>query len=376
MTYRRISIITSIAVLLLLCASIPSFAWKFVSIADSRGSGTAINSTVLNKIVSRINSEGVDLVLFQGDAIETAPNDSTYSSWFDTWKSVMSKLNCPWYFTPGNHDIVRSTSHGILRGKLSMPLNGPAGYEETVYSFDHNNAHFVALNSNHWGQAHHVQRTWLAADLAKTTQPHVFVMAHEPAYPVGSHRGSSLDVYASERDDFWNKMTAGRVSMYFCGHEHLYHRAKRGSIYQVINGSCGAPLYSASGAISKYHYVVVDINGYNVNCQAKDADGNVIDSWSYTVPSTTVPQISLSLAVDKTTALSGEVITYTLTYTNKGSASAVNEKIKLPIPANTTFVTGSAGTGVYDSTNRLVTWTISSVAPGASGTCVMKVKIN
>ncbi len=373
---RRVSIIALI--ILLLAAAIPSFAWKFASIADSRGSTNGVNTTELTKIVNRINSEGVDLVLFQGDAVTGSSSDSTVSSMMDTWLSIMNKLTVPWYYCPGNHEIATSTvQNNVLRAKVNQPLNGPSSDYEMVYSFDHNNAHFVVLNSDHYGQQHHVQRDWMAADLAKTTQPHIFVMAHEPAYPVANHKGSSLDVYATERDDFWNKMTAGRVSMYLCGHEHLYSRSKHGSIYQIINGSCGAPLTTGySGTIAKYNYVIADINSYSVSCTAKDDNGAVIDSWSYSVPSSTNPLLSLSLAPNKTTVLSGDTITYTITYSNKGSGTATNDVITLPVPANTTFVAGSAGTGIYNSTSNAVTWTIPSVAAGASGMCTMQVTVN
>lgn len=282
---RRIRITILIAAILLVIIAAPSFAWKFASIADSRGSHNGVNTRELAKIVDRINAEHVDLVLFQGDAVGGSKSDSKLSSQMDNWLSVMSKLNCRWYYCPGNHEISTPTSQQVLRSKVDQPLNGPAGDEEMVYSFDHKNAHFVALNSEHYGQFHHVQRAWLAADLAKTSQPHVFVMAHDPAYAAGPHKDSSLDAYPSERDDFWKIMTKGCVSMYFCGHEHLYARSKHGSIYQVINGTCGAPIYYGyAGTIAKYDYVVVDIDGCKVTCRAKDDDGNVIDSWSYAVP--------------------------------------------------------------------------------------------
>ncbi len=280
---RRANSILCIVILLVISIS-PAFAWKFVSIADSRGSTNGVNTAKFTTIVNLINLENVDLVIFQGDAVNGSSSDTTLGSQMDTWLGVINTLNCPWYYTVGNHEIATATSANVIRSKVSMPLNGPAGYEETVFSFDHENAHFVALDSNHHGQYHHVQRSWLTTDLASATKPHKFVMAHEPAYPIGSHIGSSLDVYPTERDDLWNIMTNAGARIFFCGHEHFYARALHGSIYQVINGTCGAPLYTAAGAISKYHYVVVDINGLNVSCTAKDDTGAVIDSWSYSVP--------------------------------------------------------------------------------------------
>lgn len=283
---RRLSKLLLVITAVLLLAISPSYAWKFASIADSR-SNTGVNTGELQKIVNLINNEGVDLVLFEGDACYgSSSDDSTVSSQMDTWLTVMNTLKVPWYYCPGNHEIKTSTcQENVLRAKVNQPLNGPSTDLEMVYSFDHQNAHFVFLNSNHYGLKHHVQRDWLAADLAKTTQPHIFVMVHEPAYPVGPHIGDSLDKYPSERDDYWNKMTMGHVSMVFNGHEHLYSRSKHGSIYQVINGTCGAPPHASdvTGAQLVYNYVIVSISNYTVTCTTKNDTGGVIDSWSYTV---------------------------------------------------------------------------------------------
>ncbi|MDO8681902.1 MAG: metallophosphoesterase [Armatimonadota bacterium] len=376
--------IIALIVTFLVAFGSPTYAWKFVSMADSRGSNNGVNTSTLNGIITRVNAENPDLVIFQGDAVNGESDDATLISQMNTWLSYMSKLNAPWYFVPGNHEISRSTSENVLRSKLAMPTNGPSGYEETVYSFDYLNAHFVGLNSNHYGQVHHVQRTWLKTDLANTTQPHVFVMAHEPAYPYGPHKGSSLDVYATERDDFWNIMTTGRAAIYFCGHEHLYGRSKRGSIYQVVNGSCGAPLNSGySGTTAQYHYVVVDVNGYNVTCTAKNSSGSVIDSWSYSVtpppppPTTGTPNIKLTIIADRATVLPGQAITYTITYSNIGDGKANSVLIENTLPTSLTYVTGSAtSSGTYNSTTRKMAWTLPAVAAGVSGTLQFKVTVN
>lgn len=286
---RRASLAISIIAVVLLTA-VPASAWKFVSMADSRGDDNGVNTTVLTAIVNLVNAENVDFVLFQGDAVNGSSDDLVLSSQFDTWLGVMNNLNCPWYFVPGNHEIRSSGSEGVLRSKLNQPTNGPPGHEELVFSFEHQNAHFSCLNSNHLGEAHMVQTSWMITDLAATTKPHKFVMAHEPAYPAGPHIGSSLDVYPADRDAFWTAMENKGVGMYFTGHEHFYHRSTHGSIYQVINGTCGAPLYSAPGAISQYHFVIVDINNNTVQCTAKNDSGGVIDTWSYAIaaPATTI----------------------------------------------------------------------------------------
>lgn len=287
---RRILVLL-LLVVLLIAASMPSFAWKFASIADSRGSDNGVNKEVFTKIINRINAEGVDLVVFQGDAVSGTKDDAALASQMNSWLSIMRKLNCPWYYTPGNHEVQTPTAQeNVLRKKVKQQTDGPVSDTGFAFSFDHQNAHFVLLNSDHYGKWHHVQTDWMVQDLAKTGKTHVFVMAHDPAYPAGPHKKSSLDAYPDERDAFWKAMEKRGVDMYLCGHEHLYQRTKHGSIIQVINGSCGAPLYKDDNSISKYHYVIVDVNGDSVKCEAKDENGEVFDTWSYR----TRPQTSQS----------------------------------------------------------------------------------
>ena len=282
---RRRVRITLLVITLVAALAVPSFAWKFASMADSRGSNNGINQAVLSNIITRINAENVDLLIFQGDAVTGSSSDTTLASQMDNWLLEMNKLNCPWYYTPGNHEIGTSTAEvNVLRPRVDQPLNGPLGYEEFVFSFDYQNAHFAFLNSDHYGEQHKVQLDWLTTDLEATSQTHIFVMAHDPAYPLGPHIGSSLDLYPTERDEFWNIMTEAGVRMYFCGHEHFYARNLHGNIYQVINGTCGAPLSTGySGTIAQYHYVIVEVNGNHVDCVAKNDSGAVIDTWDYTV---------------------------------------------------------------------------------------------
>ena len=269
--------------------------WRFASVADSRGGDNGVNTATLTQIVNRINVEGVDLLIFGGDSVNGSSNDATLGSQLDTWKSVMANLTCPYYISMGNHEIGGSGSEGVVRSKFEMPTNGPTGYEELVYSFDYQNAHFVCLDSDKYNDFHRVQRSWLNSDLGATTKPYTFVYAHDPAYPKGPHIGSSLDAYPTERDDFWQILTNHGVRMYFCGHEHLYARSLEGAVYQVINGTCGAPIaYGYSGTIAKYDYVIVEINGNTVNCTTRDENGSLLDSWSYE-RDTTPPSVPTSV---------------------------------------------------------------------------------
>jgi uncharacterized repeat protein (TIGR01451 family) len=87
-----------------------------------------------------------------------------------------------------------------------------------------------------------------------------------------------------------------------------------------------------------------------------------------------VPSLSLVKAVDKAVASPGELLTYTLTYTNSGNADATGVSIQDLLPARTTFVSVSVG-GIYSAGG--VTWNIGTVAAlGGTGTVSFIVQLD
>ena len=285
-----------LVVVVLLAVSSPSFCWKFASTSDSQGGDNGVNVAMLTKIINQINAEGVDLLIMQGDLVSGSSTSTTLASQYDTWKTVMDGLNCPYYVVPGNHDVSTSSSQSIWQSKMDMPLNGPAGYEETVWSFDHENAHFVGLNSNHYGEAHLIQEAWLINDLNNTTQQHIFTMCHEPAYSKGAHMENQLGAYPDERDDFWSILATHNSRLFFCGHEHYYSFSREGSVYQLINGpSGGGPRGGFPNTIGQYNYVVITVDGPNLHGVAKNDNGVVLHTWDI-LPDETAPGLVTNFA--------------------------------------------------------------------------------
>lgn len=107
-------------------------------------------------------------------------------------------------------------------------------------------------------------------------------------------------------------------------------------------------------------------------------DAAVIVTGGSTQPPTVLnPSVSLQTAVDKTDALPGEIITYTVSYANIGDGGAADVQIRLPVPAHTTYVAGSASNGgEYETSTGSIRWTITSIARGASGVLTAKVRVN
>jgi 3',5'-cyclic AMP phosphodiesterase CpdA len=285
-------------------------SWRFAAISDDRAAvgfgdphyepDRGINRAALNRLIARINAEHVDFVIFPGDAVygEKPPKASatipqpppgTFRRELSEWVTLMSALNCPWYFAPGNHETYRAENAQELRDVFTaaghpMPTNGPPGEEQMVYSFDHRNAHVVALSSDSYGDAHHVQTDWLKGDLAANRQPHVFVMAHEPAFSANGSTEKCLAADAAARDAFWALLTASHADAYFCGHEHVAYRSQpqAGSqVWEIIAGRGGAPAEKPSGATEAQpeQFALVTVDGERVSYQTEDTAGTKLDSF-------------------------------------------------------------------------------------------------
>jgi hypothetical protein len=163
-----------------------------------------------------------------------------------------------WYPVVGNHEAASSMFMEWLRvfnrDGYTLPniVNaGPSGCEETTYSFDYGDAHFLVLNEYYDGKSdcasdgdvQDALYNWLIADLETNTRPIVFVFGHEPAYPQPDqesgrlrHETDSLNAHPAHRDRFWNELVAYGVVAYICGHTHNYSVVNVDGLWQIDAG--------------------------------------------------------------------------------------------------------------------------------------------
>jgi 3',5'-cyclic AMP phosphodiesterase CpdA len=216
-----------------------------------------------------------DFMLSAGDIL---PADGT--DW--TINQVLGE-DYPWFPIPGNHDFwlaernfFRDYQFDINGDQEPNILNwGPEPCPRTTYSFDYQNAHFVALNvycnaEAPWGidgSISDVIYEWLAADLKQTQKEHIFVFGHEPAFPradsqtgVMNHMGDSLDEYPQARDRFWQLLKDQHVLAYIHGHTHTYHAEKIDGVWQLGAGQS----MGVRAAPSRGTFLIISIQGSRV----------------------------------------------------------------------------------------------------------------
>lgn len=265
-------------------SAIPCFAdFRFAVIGDTQGYRDGVNKKVLETFMEQAKSEETGFIVFVGDLITGSEDSERHEEMFRAWKKIIEGYEIPVYIALGNHDITLESSEDMVRAIFEMPKNGPSALKELVYSFDYENAHFVIIDVEMYGNRHRlgdIQFEWLKGDLEKNEKDIVFIFGHEPAYPIAFHKEDSLSVYPSERDSMWQLFVENSVTAYFCGHEHLYNSSLHEGVYQIITGGGGGPLRVLTKQGGFHHFVLVDV-GDDGRCEitVKNQDGEIKDRF-------------------------------------------------------------------------------------------------
>ena len=98
--------------------------------------------------------------------------------------------------------------------------------------------------------------------------------------------------------------------------------------------------------------------------------GVVSNGWSLAITrNSSIPSAAdLSLGMTATTGIAGSPLTYTLRLTNNGPATATSISVADTLPAGVTFVSASPTTGTTTNASGIVTWSVPSLANGATAT--------
>ena len=188
---------------------------------------------------------------FVGDLVDNGDRDGEWGELFDAmgWISRVT----PMIMLPGNHEYpnrrkIKAENYHLFslwRPHFTLPENGPAGLEETVYFIDYQGTRLVMLNGN---ERLDDQARWL--DRVLTDNPHAWtiVAIHQPMYSTGKYRNSQ-----KRQNLFVPIFDKYQVDLVLQGHDHTYSRSAR-----LKNGT-----KDASGTV-----YVVSVSGpksYSVN---------------------------------------------------------------------------------------------------------------
>lgn len=229
----------------------------FCVIGDMQQGGEPKRLQIVSRLAAGMAEERPQVVLTCGDYIDGSSDPAVSRRQLEQVLQALSPLQrygeVPLASALGNHD--RALSSEVLRATFGPPY----------YSFNLQQCHFIVLDTQQpeqYGRIEGQQWAWLLQDLQQAQGARfIFVVMHQPLFPVSVHRGSSLDKYPRFRDRLHELFVRMRVTCVFHGHEHQYNRQERDGVTYVITGGGGAPLYADELRGGFYHYLRVDVTG-------------------------------------------------------------------------------------------------------------------
>ena len=257
--------------------------FKFVVYGD-----TQANPDIHQKIAEKILQINPDLILHTGDLVS---NGKKIHQWSDLFFDPLDKVidHIPIFTCLGNHEKNAQNYFDFF----SLPNN------ESWYSFNYSNCHFIVLDTNKNYGKNSQQYKWLKNDLLKTNADSAkgenvkwkFAFFHHPPYTSGQHP-SNPKVRALLTPLFREH----GVDIVFSGHNHLYERSypinsafrqNDSAVTYVVSGGGGGNLYDFSpnniwtASIYKVHnFCVVNVDGDRLEFKALDIDGKTLDKFT------------------------------------------------------------------------------------------------
>ncbi|MBU1108283.1 MAG: metallophosphoesterase [Candidatus Riflebacteria bacterium] len=252
--------------------------WSFIVFGDTR-TNHADHRSVIDAI-GRVTPKPW-LALHTGDMGENGGQTECWNNFFQIENNLLT--GTPFLACMGNHEKGSPIFYRMFQNPLSV-REQPLGY----YSFHFANALFIVLNSESDPRP---QTAFLEQTLRRASEENIpwkFIIWHQTPFSSGSHGGN-----INLANQWVPLMEKYDVTCGFYGHDHLYEHSIKNGFHHVTAGGGGAPLYAVSRkpnpyskkAISKLHYMLVNVSPESVNFTAYGVDGKRIDSFDISLDS-------------------------------------------------------------------------------------------
>ena len=219
----------------------------FAALGDTGDAGSA-----QRQIAAVMASFSPDLVIHHGDVIYGGFTDATVDT--RVFNIYTQMRNTPFFFSAGNHDLnccggppdVTLTN---FQNAFYLPTNSVDG-TELFYSFDHGDAHFVAL-FNPWFTSYvftngTAQFQWLTNDLANSNKKWKFLYFHNPIAHSGfPHSLADRDLNGVlDQTQLMHLLQPVAdqygVQLILAGHDHTFEKfAPTNGLHHVVSGGGG-----------------------------------------------------------------------------------------------------------------------------------------
>lgn len=216
---------------------------KFVQVTDNHFLANGTNTTfkmtaegpaLLDDAIEQINSiPNLDFVMFTGDLI-----DKPFENELNAVMPHLSKINTPWYFAFGNHDVcIGGHLTKSLYLKILRENNKNFTFEKSYYSFVPKKGYkIIVLDTTidteltSQGYIDSEQLNWLDSELNKSQKDVVLIFMHVPVlepFPSVNHRMRNAGTVKSTIEKYKNPIGV------FMGHYHVTKITQNGNVLYV-----------------------------------------------------------------------------------------------------------------------------------------------
>ncbi len=308
-----------------LTAPLPNEPFNLVFIGDTRTNHWD-HEDVVEKMIEVVGYP--DLIVNTGDLVDDGGEADQWEEFFSIEHDIAARGTIA--AASGNHDD--GGGYALFDQYFEAASQNPG---EHWYSFDYGNLHLLVIDTQDDFMAGSAQYEFIHADLQAASQDptieHLWVAGHWPAYSSGAHGIADHEEWGAVRDWLQPLFEAYGVQIYWCGHDHHYERSVVNGVTYIVTGGGGAPAdltdflpeelaeiiqdlgiidtsvlygdmiemipgwqllmlalgmeydgndWSLVGYMTN-HFVSVQITGSLFEAVVHDADGTILDSWSY-----------------------------------------------------------------------------------------------
>ena len=282
--------------------------FTFIAVGDTQGITWAGETTsdkgfkyahaAINEAFEEVSDPA--FILHTGDVVESGGD-------MDMWNLYFKALGehgtgTAHFATVGNHDTWIDSSNFFFDYHFNHPNNGGVAAldqtqianitdanlkyvaqnaDETIYSFNYGNAHFVVLNTGSYNNSQDVymieaQREWLINDLENNEDAQwTVLLIHEPVY----HRNGGVE----DRRYLYDVIEGYGVDLVLEGHSHLVTRT-----YPMKNGEIVSKAYTDS-ILQGTGTIYTTIGSTTLNHDGTSDSTNVEEMFNISVPALTQP---------------------------------------------------------------------------------------
>lgn len=257
--------------------------WNFVAMGDGRNweenTTNPIRKSVIENIVT--NNPDMEFILNSGDMTLSGGEQNEWDIYYEDIELAIQN-NVTYYYAVGNHETytyrLEDGSYGPQELNFSTYMkNVEMPGNERYYSFDHNQIHFIIINTEEFWNRSFLgltteQEAWIIDDLSSNQDANLTIaMFHRPCYSI---RSDSRVADASViRETLTPILLEYGVDVVFSGHDHYYFRTTRQGITYFTTGGAGAPLYTPTATgnaiegdvyFDEYHYINVTVTNEEI----------------------------------------------------------------------------------------------------------------